>query len=83
MTDIFQEGLKRIVDPRLGTASSTSSSPKSVESSKETIQQILRALNIVLLKLAAEAPAGLVMGALIEVIYLCIPESEVDHSVVR
>lgn len=49
------------------------------ESSKETIQQIVKALNIVLLKLAAEAPSGLVLGALIQALFLCIPGNEVDH----
>ena len=51
------------------------------ESSKETIQQIVRALNIVLLRLAAEAPPGLVMGSLVQVLYLCIPSNEVEHTV--
>ena len=51
------------------------------ESSKETVQQIVRALNIVLLRLAAEAPSGYVMGSLIQVLFLCIPSNEVDHTV--
>jgi hypothetical protein len=42
--------------------------------------QIVRALNIVLLKLAAEAPSGMVLGALMQVMFLCIPSSEVDHT---
>jgi hypothetical protein len=79
LTDIFQECLRRIVDPRLGAASADAS-PRSQESSKETIQQIVRALNIVLLRLAAEAPSGLVLGSLVQVLYLCIPAGEVEHS---
>ena len=79
LVDIFQECLRRIVDPRLG-ATSGDCSPRSMESSKETIQQIVRALNIVLLRLAAEAPSGLVLGSLIQVLYLCIPVQEVEHS---
>lgn len=79
LVDIFQECLRRIVDPRLG-ATSGDCSPRSMESSKETIQQIVRALNIVLLRLAAEAPSGLVLGSLIQVLYLCIPVQEVEQS---
>ena len=79
LSDVFQECLRRIVDPRLGVASAECS-PRSQESSKETIQQIVRALNIVLLRLAAEAPSGMVLGSLVQVLYLCIPSDEVDQS---
>lgn len=79
LTDVFQECLRRIVDQRLGAASAECS-PRSQESSKETVQQIVRALNIVLLRLAAEAPSGTVIGSLVQVLFLCIPGEEVEHT---
>jgi hypothetical protein len=79
LIDVFQECLRRIVDQRLGAASAECS-PRSQESSKETVQQIVRALNIVLLRLAAEAPSGTVIGSLVQVLFLCIPSEEVEHT---
>jgi hypothetical protein len=40
LAGIFQECLRRIVDPRLSASTSISSSPKSQESSKDTIAQV-------------------------------------------
>ena len=79
LESVFQECLRRIVDPRLSSAV-TAASPASQESSKETAQQVVRALNIVLLKLASEAPTGRVVCALVHVLLLCVPASEIDPA---
>jgi hypothetical protein len=60
---VLQECLRAIVDPRISSSafsdcSSSQQGDKERERDKDTAQQIVRALNMVLLKISSEAPTG-------------------------
>lgn len=79
--DVFHECLHRICDDRL--AALQSSPPPSSSSSNEvaeTAQQIVRAFNMVVLRLGVDGPVGAVLAALIRVMFCCIPANELQSK---
>lgn len=86
--DVFHECLKRICDDRLAAlqqsppSSSSSSSSNDNNGSNnevaETAQQIVRAFNMVVLRLGVDGPVGAVLAALIRVMFCCIPANELQ-----
>jgi len=79
---VFHECLLRICDSRITTLA-TQSDALGVES-KETAQQVARALNNIVLKLGMLGTAGPVLLAMLRVMFCCIPGSELpvyaDHK---
>jgi hypothetical protein len=67
---VFYEILRHIVDDRLTTPNNQQ------EDAIKAIQEISRALNMIVIKLASEAKTGIVLASLIEVLYLCIATPE-------
>lgn len=75
--EVLYECLYRICDDRLlHPSQAVSDSPESME----TAQQIVRALNMIILKLSSEANTSTVLHVLLQVIFLCIPTNEVTHE---
>ena len=77
VSECLYECLFRICDDRL-----LKPSPSVVENTEfmETTQQIVRALNMIILKLSAEANTSMVLHILLQIIFLCIPIWEVTHD---
>lgn len=84
--DVFHECLKRICDDRLAALQNSSPSPSSSSINgngsnsevAETAQQIVRAFNMVVLRLGVDGPVGAVLAALIRVMFCCIPANELQ-----
>lgn len=71
--NIFYRCLSHICDPRITNCNSDTESI-------ETCQQIVRAFNMTIVKLAYEANTSVVLCQLLQVMFLCLPESEVSHE---
>jgi hypothetical protein len=72
LREIFKELFTRLIDERLILADETE---KGKSKGNETIQQVSKALNTVLLKLASNASKEIVLPCLIELLGLCASES--------
>lgn len=77
--DVFHECLHRICDDRLAALQSSPPSSSSNEVA-ETAQQIVRAFNMVVLRLGVDGPVGAVLAALIRVMFCCIPANELQSK---
>jgi hypothetical protein len=75
--EIFFECLLRLCDPRI--LHPHTSDPDSLQ----TAQQVVTAINMVVVKLAAEAPTSAVLSVLLRVMFQCIPTSEVSLHVAK
>jgi hypothetical protein len=77
--DVFHECLHRICDDRLAALQSSPPSSSNNEVA-ETAQQIVRAFNMVVLRLGVDGPVGAVLAALIRVMFCCIPANELQSK---
>lgn len=75
--EVFHECLHRICDVRI-TQMAQQSDALGLES-KETAQQVARALNNIVLKLGLGGDTGTVLLAMLRVMFCCIPAAEVPH----
>jgi hypothetical protein len=71
---VFHECLKRICDPRLSSAAAGTEGASSER--RETSPQVVRALNMIVLKLAIDGTVGRVLAVLLRVLFCCIPATE-------
>jgi len=76
---VFHECLHRICDDRLAAlAQQAAQNSPSNNDVPETAQQIVRAFNMVVLRLGVDGPVGAVLAALIRVMFCCIPANELQ-----
>ena len=75
---VFHECLLRICDTRI-TSLATLHDATTTNESKETAQQIARALNNIVLKVGMNGTAGPVLLAMLRVMFCCIPVAELPH----
>lgn len=75
--EVLYECLFRICDDRL---LHPSQAVAELSESMETAQQIVRAFNMIILKLSSEANTSTVLHVLLQIIFLCIPTNEVAHE---
>jgi hypothetical protein len=77
--EVFHECLRRICDPRI-TQLVQKSGAMGVES-KETATQVVRALNMIILKLGMDGSVGAVLIVLLRIMFCCIPTSELPANI--